>query len=363
MDVLEAVIQEKIAKAEKRKAVEEAAPGVKKFMRRGDLKQLEKQEMETRKEERLAKRLRDKGDEEGANEILRLRKEKEREAQQESDDSILLQSMPPIEVKRRLRSRGEPITLFGESDLERIRRLKQIELKHHEREGGSSAGAKNDLRDIIAMDVEAEIRRATLAAYDKKQTEQDDGADPDAAAQDDSKEKDEKRDSKYEHDRGLEEFVFVEEYVAFFFKRIMYLWEKELEARPDEVKRSTRGKVAAATQKQTRQYLKPLLKQLKNRKVDPGILDNCVGIVNNCRQLEYVRANDCYLRMAIGNAAWPMGVTMVGIHERAGREKIHNANVAHVLNDDTSRKFIQAIKRLITHAQHQFPTAPNKMVN
>eukprot|EP01047_Picozoa_sp_COSAG01_P079917 COSAG01_NODE_15339_length_1347_cov_1243.159455_3_plen_27_part_01 len=26
--------------------------------------------------------------------------------------------------------------------------------------------------------------------------------------------------------------------------------------------------------------------------------------------------------LTIGNAPWPMGVTSVGIHERAGREKI-----------------------------------------
>ena len=46
--------------------------------------------------------------------------------------------------------------------------------------------------------------------------------------------------------------------------------------------------------------------------------------------------------MAIGNAAWPIGVTMVGIHARTGREKIFARNVAHVLNDETQRKYIQA---------------------
>ncbi|ETW46133.1 pre-mRNA-splicing factor 18 [Plasmodium falciparum MaliPS096_E11] len=49
--------------------------------------------------------------------------------------------------------------------------------------------------------------------------------------------------------------------------------------------------------------------------------------------------------LAIGNAAWPMGVTMVGIHERAGRSKIYASEVAHILNDETTRKYIQMIKR------------------
>lgn len=62
---------------------------------------------------------------------------------------------------------------------------------------------------------------------------------------------------------------------------------------------------------------------------------------------EYLRANDAYLRLSIGNAPWPIGVTMVGIHERAGREKIFSNNVGHVLNDETSRKYIQSLKRLV----------------
>ena len=49
--------------------------------------------------------------------------------------------------------------------------------------------------------------------------------------------------------------------------------------------------------------------------------------------------------MAIGNAAWPIGVTMVGIHARTGREKIFARNVAHVLNDETQRKYIQVFVR------------------
>ena len=53
------------------------------------------------------------------------------------------------------------------------------------------------------------------------------------------------------------------------------------------------------------------------------------------------QANDAYLSMAIGNAPWPIGVTMVGIHARTGREKIFSQQIAHVLNDETQRKYIQ----------------------
>ena len=59
------------------------------------------------------------------------------------------------------------------------------------------------------------------------------------------------------------------------------------------------------------------------------------------RLLTLFQAHDAYLEMAIGNAAWPIGVTMVGIHARTGREKISSRYVAHVLNDETQRKYIQ----------------------
>lgn len=56
--------------------------------------------------------------------------------------------------------------------------------------------------------------------------------------------------------------------------------------------------------------------------------------------------------MAIGNAPWPIGVTMVGIHARTGREKIFSKHVAHVLNDETQRKYIQVSQWVPTVVCH-----------
>ena len=57
--------------------------------------------------------------------------------------------------------------------------------------------------------------------------------------------------------------------------------------------------------------------------------------------IKNVQASDIYLKMAIGNAPWPIGVDQVGIHMRPSRETISMRYVAHVLNDETQRKFIQ----------------------
>lgn len=77
---------------------------------------------------------------------------------------------------------------------------------------------------------------------------------------------------------------------------------------------------------------------------------------------DYLAAMDHYIRMAIGNAPWPIGVTMVGIHERSAREKIYTNSVAHVMNDETTRKYLQSVKRLMTFCQRRYPTMPSKAV-
>ena len=65
---------------------------------------------------------------------------------------------------------------------------------------------------------------------------------------------------------------------------------------------------------------------------------------------------------AIGNAPWPIGVTAVGIHDRTGRERIGSNKIAHIMDDEGTRKSLNAIKRILTYCQKVFPTDPSKMV-
>jgi pre-mRNA-splicing factor 18 len=59
------------------------------------------------------------------------------------------------------------------------------------------------------------------------------------------------------------------------------------------------------------------------------------------------------------------GLTMVGIHERSGREKISTSKVAHIMNNELERKYLTSIKRLMTYAQtKRTDIAPSmKMLN
>jgi pre-mRNA-splicing factor 18 len=124
---------------------------------------------------------------------------------------------------------------------------------------------------------------------------------------------------------------------------------------------SVSGRKATLTHKQCKDYIRPLFKLLKKNKVPVDIFVQIKAIVEFCEQREYVKANDCYLQIAIGNSAWPIGVTSVGIHMRTGRERIQSDRNVHVMNNEVQKKYITNIRRLITYAQTKFPTDPSKM--
>jgi pre-mRNA-splicing factor 18 len=64
--------------------------------------------------------------------------------------------------------------------------------------------------------------------------------------------------------------------------------------------------------------------------VNKQIVEKMYEIVSSLKAMDFVKANDAYYRMAIGNSPWPIGVTCVGIHERSAREKISTDQTARI---------------------------------
>ncbi|XP_031726567.1 pre-mRNA-splicing factor 18 isoform X1 [Anarrhichthys ocellatus] len=255
------------------------------------------------------------------------------------------------EVVRRLRERGEPVRMFGESDYEAFQRLRKIEILTPE----VNKGLRNDLK--AAMDkIDLQYLNEIVGGTEPGEVDT-------------------------QHDlKVLEENTTIEELeplrntlgtgddngdqdvIDKFLKFLLGVWAKDLNSRKDHVKRSVQGKLASATHSQTESYLKPLFRKLRKKTLPADIKESITDIIKFMLEREYVKANDSYLQMAIGNAPWPIGVTMVGIHARTGREKIFSKHVAHVLNDETQRKYIQGLKRLMTICQKHFTTVPSKCV-
>lgn len=277
------------------------------------------------------------------------------ESEEKDQDAVITRRIPisSEEIIRRLRARQEPIRFFAESDWERYQRLKALEIIEER-----SEGQRNDFMKTLEVleqefDLEA-LSRSDGGRLNKSHKESLQGRETG----------EEKKQSSLKLEINQQPITLallktekdkIFPLIYFYLKKLLREWEEELEKMPESQRRSTQGKLQLATQKQTAEYLKPFLKMLRRKDVEADVLARITEIIENLQQREYVKANDAYLRLSIGNAPWPIGVTMVGIHERSGREKIFSQQIAHVLNDETQRKWIQSVKRLMTFAQNRYP--------
>ncbi|KAL1481729.1 hypothetical protein MTO96_034259 [Rhipicephalus appendiculatus] len=357
MDVLKAEIERKRKELENRQLV---GPQRKFFKR----EELIKQTTEEYEQRRRAKHQDEDDDELSSSlSVASLLKKKQ------EDERVL----PRKEVIRRLRDRSEPILLFGETETEAFHRLRRLEILEPE----VDRGLRNDFQMCLVVCLVTGPHLCVVPET-RRQWRKVDQIYLDEILKSQGKTEDGKsvHDVKVENDgTTLEDIQNIAqelgerrnkgkdaEMILTALKFILQMWGERLNARPEPEKMSMRGKLASATYGQTQSYLRPLFKRLRKGSIPEDILEHLVRIVKNMLLKEYVKANDAYLQMAIGNAPWPIGVTMVGIHARTGREKIFSQNIAHVLNDETQRKFIQALKRLMTQCQRLFPTDPSRSV-
>lgn len=146
--------------------------------------------------------------------------------------------------------------------------------------------------------------------------------------------------------------------LASYFTMVLREWELALareQARSSGQPETAAQKQAYSAMVQCKQTMTPLFRKFEKGDLDESILKPIVEIVKAAQERRYVDANDGYLRLSIGKAAWPIGVTMVGIHERSAREKLHNGERGHVMGDEVTRKYLQSIKRCLTFAQVRWP--------
>lgn len=244
------------------------------------------------------------------------------------------------EIEKKLKARGEPIRLFGETDRQRMTRLKYLEAKDEERSGGQ----RNDFNELLKGEDDKEFSSKRV------KSENDQNISSIEAIK-----------GNVNRELLMKDRSRARELIDLFLNTLIKEWQVNLDSRPEDVKKSTAGRMSSATFQQTKDYLGPFFKMLKRDDLPGDILSHIVDIIGFLQQKEYVRANDTYLRLSIGNAPWPIGVTMVGIHERSAHEKINTGSVAHALNDEVTRKWIQSIKRLMTFCQKAHPPSdPSK---
>ncbi|GJN32628.1 hypothetical protein PR202_gb21144 [Eleusine coracana subsp. coracana] len=253
--------------------------------------------------------------------------------------------LPHHEVVRRLRVLRQPATLFGEDDDARLERLKLV-LKYSMVDDLDMAEGMVETRKRRKVAggryTNAKGRRVGGAAGGNSADEEDGDGDDD-----DTKRMNANFEELCEEDR-----------ILVFFKRLLNEWKQELDAMTELEKGTADGKLMVAAFNQRARDLDPLFHLCRRKVVPDDIREALLVIVECCMKQNYLAASEQYIKLAIGNAAWPIGVTMVGIHERSAREKIHAKSVAHIMNDETTRRYLQSIKRLMTRCQPHYPAQP-----
>lgn len=363
------------AEVKKRKATQATATSTRRWRSQAEIererekayRQREKEEEEQRQHKRLktetatvsnvreiTKQVPDSADNKGntndqnLNEFANSRdidKSNEQGSQIRSEDEPPL---PKAEVIRRLRLMKQPATYFGENDWDRFYRLREHQLSLEDQSDGQRNLYQKKMREVREKEAKEDVhdfigvKRPTPNSRTDQELEQ--GA------------------LNYtENDCNV---TCKEDFVHAAIRKYMRLWYSEIDAMSREERRTNKGRSQLVTYEQTKHWLQPLEKLLRKRKLSKTILDALRDIFEAAARREYMLAMRLYLeRLAIGNAPWPMGATQVGIHSRAAREKIGEDKIAHVMNDEETRKYIQAVKRVLTVAQRRFPTNPSKMMS
>ena len=241
----------------------------------------------------------------------------------------------------KLRQLGLPVRLFGEEDnsTSRLDRLQDaLKLQHQQ---------------LASMTEQNEFRLGQGHGIRNPFLERDDDV-----QKNERKQKNEAKHADQEEDVSNVPNKRIHRY----FKTLLQQWEDDLVQRSEDEKRTVAGRKETNTYKQCKDYIRPLFKLCKKRQLEESIIVHLIKIIDFCEQEEFVKANDAYMDLAIGRAAWPIGVTMVGIHARSGREKIASGNVAHVMNSELQRKYLTSVKRLMTFAQKKSDVEPSKKV-
>jgi pre-mRNA-splicing factor 18 len=357
MDLLKAELEKRKKQTQALRVQASAATkdGKKKYVRRGDYRKAQEEKEASEKKEREAAKRKARGE-----------ADEEQDTKKAKTDDIV-PKIPFVVVKRRLRKIGSVVTFFGETEELRIKRLLKEEKDFAEgrtEEFHLGAGYEGIKNAFMQQDQQEKDEDDEEDFFDKEQKLADAGegeAPPVLEVEVKKANPVNAPISKGASPRPPKE-MDPHKRVYKFFRGLLKLWESQLAARPEQVKLSTQGKIATKTQKQCKDYIRPLFKKCKQRSLEADILKGIMKMVTFCEKDQYVKANDEYITLAIGNAAWPIGVTMVGIHERGGREKINSSKVAHVMNDEAQRKYLTSVKRLMTWKQNNSDALPSECV-
>jgi pre-mRNA-splicing factor 18 len=271
------------AEIERKRKLQEEAKGKleKKYIKLGEIEQLREQEYLKRQQEKAK--------------VLEPIKSNVVEKARIKEEMLALD---PAQITLRLRKKGLPVRLFGETEDDRLARLKMAD----------STEERSNATPFASFVEEANKGLAEELVQDKARKEE-------------SKYAVEINEISAIDTTGISmellknDPAFCYSLVSTYFKKVKFEWTRTLQNRSDEDKQTREGKLESILHAQTMEHLKALFKRLKKNDLDEDVMERLVDICYFMQLREYVKANDAYMRLSIGNAAWPVGVVNVGIKE------------------------------------------------
>lgn len=101
----------------------------------------------------------------------------------------------------------------------------------------------------------------------------------------------------------------------------------------------------------TKKSLFPMLVHLRKHNLEESQLTSLLTILYHLQRAQYNKALESYMKLSIGNVAWPIGVVSVSIHARSRDSKLFGGK-ANIMIDEKTRRWITAMKRLITYSEN-----------
>lgn len=160
---------------------------------------------------------------------------------------------------------------------------------------------------------------------------------------------------RYQIERTKQDFDKIHLYMIWSLKRYLWVWEQDLSKRSDAEAQSIIGRTKSVEYKDTRTALRPLFQGIKNEKLKNEIFVCVLDIIDALTERDYIKAQQAFYEVAIGNNPWPIGLPKVGIHERIARTKIDPSLIDHLLKDPIIQAYMQALKRLMAYVEKRFP--------
>lgn len=171
--------------------------------------------------------------------------------------------IPDEELFSHLRTLKEPVTLFGETHKQRLRRYRKLAAPESVSQPTQSKGP---IPTTLALVPEASMKVPPTVPRDQEGRR----------------------------------FLFRQ--LASYFTMVLIEWEQALVQRPNSVRESFQGKAAYTAMVQSRENMRPLFRKFEKGELEDGILEPVVEIVRASQERRYVDANDGYLRLSIGKA-------------------------------------------------------------